>query len=125
MKLLFNAYKVDITANGIPQITRPTPILIKNFVVRCFLHDFNAVSLKIDKLFFTRLDHSYSVFEFETNGTSEEVSAVHGWYFAICRSSVILYCGRFWEKLVDNGTISLIVAIVSDGIIYLNVIKIR
>ncbi len=52
MKLLFCAYKTDITAKGIPQITRPIRTLIANFFVRCFSHDPDVISLKIDKLLF-------------------------------------------------------------------------
>lgn len=41
-----------MTAKGIPQITKPTRILVNNFVFKCFLHDFDTVSLRNDKRLF-------------------------------------------------------------------------
>lgn len=50
INLLFWTYKLDIIANGTPQITRPNSILIKNLVFKCFLHDETAVSLEKDRI---------------------------------------------------------------------------
>ena len=119
ISILFWTYKLDITARGIPQITKPTRIPVRSFVVKCFLHDFATVSLA-NKRKSLRSWPSWRkwVYSLCAVGCSAtwEASGDHAWYLEFwnwfcwfVRSSRALNCEWYWWTLVDNGTSSVIV----------------
>jgi hypothetical protein len=67
MILLCSAYKLGMTAKGIPQIMRPIKICIASFVVRCFLRDPAVVSLKTDIMIYYHLLYDLNILTWYLN----------------------------------------------------------